>query len=132
MQRQILLIDDNPMMGGFLSHLFGKKYDVMWCTQAEEALVWLQDRNIPDLIISDYELMGMSGYDFLIEIKKTGFFKEIPVIMLSGKSDSQNRIQCLQAGAEDFIMKPFNPAELELKVENLLAKTPTNILKSIS
>ena len=123
MKQQLLLIDDNPMMGGFLTHLFGKDHDVMWCTTAEEALGWLQKRNLPDLIICDYELTGISGLEFLKHIKKTGFFKDIPVMMLSGKTNSENRIKCLEAGAEDFIMKPFNPTELGIKVGNLLTKS---------
>ncbi len=123
MKQQLLLIDDNPMMGGFLTHLFGKEHEVMWCTNAEEALEWLQKRHMPDLIICDYELTGINGLDFLKHIKKTGFFKDIPVLMLSGKTNSQNRIHCLEAGAEDFVMKPFNPTELGIKVENLLSKS---------
>ena len=122
MKKQILLIDDNPMMGGFLSHMFGKEYNVMWCTTAEEALSWLHKRNVPHLILSDFELTGMSGLDFVHEIKRTGFYKDIPVLMLSGKSNSEDRIKCLKAGAEDFVVKPFNPAELKIKVENLLDK----------
>ena len=129
MKEQLLFIDDNPMMGGFLSHLFGKKYEVMWCTNAEEGLAWLNDHNIPSLVICDYELTGMSGLDFLKNIKSTGFFKDIPVIMLSGKSSSDNRIECLRAGAEDFILKPFNPTELNVRVENLLRKVQFNTLE---
>ncbi|WP_421870822.1 response regulator transcription factor [Marinoscillum sp.] len=126
MKQQILLIDDNPMMGGFLTHMFRKEYNVMWCTTAEEALSWMHKRNLPSLIVCDYELTGMSGLDFLYEIKSTGFYKDIPVLMLSGKSNSESRIKCLKAGAEDFVLKPFNPDELSIKVENLLSKVATN------
>lgn len=122
MKKQILLIDDNPMMGGFLSHMFGKEYNVMWCTTAEEALSWLHKRNLPNLILCDFEMTGMSGLDFVHEIKRTGFYKDIPVIMLSGKSSSEDRIKCLKAGAEDFVVKPFNPTELNIKVANILDK----------
>ena len=122
MKKQILLIDDNPMMGGFLSHMFGKEYNVMWCTTADEALSWLHKRNLPNLILCDFEMTGMSGLDFVHEIKRTGFYKDIPVIMLSGKSSSEDRIKCLKAGAEDFVVKPFNPTELNIKVANILDK----------
>lgn len=95
----------------------------MWCTNAEEALGWLGDQHIPSLIICDYELPGMNGLEFLKRVKSTGFFKEIPVIMLSGKVSNENRINCLEVGAEDFVIKPFNPSELRIKVQNLLSKT---------
>lgn len=122
MQKQLLFIDDNIMMGQFLTQLFAKKYEVRWCTNAEEALNWLYEQNMPSLIICDYELIGMNGLDFLKQIKNTGFFREIPVIMLSGKGSSENRIDCLREGAEDFILKPFNPTELKIKVDHLLNK----------
>ena len=124
MKKQLLIIDDNPMMGGFLTHLFSKNYETQWCSNAEEALGWLLKRNVPDLIISDYNLTGMSGLDFLNQLKKSGFYKDIPVIMLSGESKSDRRIDCLKSGAEDFIIKPFNPTELELKVDKMLESKP--------
>lgn len=117
MKKQILIIDDNPMMGGFLTQLFIKNYDVHWCSNAEEALGWLLKKNLPDLIISDFSLTGMTGLEFVKQLKKSGFYRDIPVIMLSGSSKSDHRIQCLKAGAVDFISKPFNPTELELKVQ---------------
>lgn len=129
-RKRLLIIDDNPMMGGFLSHMFGKEYEVMWCSNAEEAMAWLRERNIPDLIICDYELTGITGCEFLTQTKNTSFYKDIPVIMLSGNSNSENRIKCLQAGAEDFVIKPFNPTELSLKVENALQKSAATLLKN--
>jgi len=128
MQKQVLIVDDNPMMGAFLTHLFEKNYKVQWCSNAEEALGWLLKQNLPDLIISDYALTGISGLDFLNQLKKSGFYQDIPVIMLSGKGKSDQRIECLRAGAEDFILKPFNPTELELKVEKLTSKSTTSDL----
>jgi DNA-binding response OmpR family regulator len=120
MKKQLLIIDDNPMMGGFLTQLFGKQYDTQWCSNAEEALGWLLKKNMPDLIISDYNLTGMSGLDFLNQLRNSGFYLDIPVVMLSGDSKSDKRIECLKSGASDFVMKPFNPTELELKVDKLI------------
>ncbi|MEA3317513.1 MAG: response regulator, partial [Bacteroidota bacterium] len=78
---------------------------------------WLQKGNMPNLIVVDIEMPNMNGYEFLKLVKASGFFKEIPVIMLSGVDSSDERVKCLKLGAKDFIVKPFNPEELELKVE---------------
>lgn len=129
MKKELLFIDDNPMMGGFLSHLFGKAFEVKWCSTAEDALSSLQDNYSPDLIICDYELSGINGYEFLQNVKSSGLHKDIPVLMLSGKGTSENRIKCLKEGAEDFILKPFNPTELNLKVINVLKKQEFSTIK---
>ena len=123
MEYSILVIDDNTMMRTFLSHLFGKKYKVVVKESAENALIWLDERNYPDLIICDYELNGINGFDLLERLKTSGFYKNIPFIILSGKGKSENRIKCLEAGAIDFIVKPFNPVELELRINRLIQET---------
>lgn len=120
MKGQILVIEDNKMMRSFLTHLFGKKNEVIAKSSAEDALIWLNDGHSPEVIISDYQLEGMSGFELLERLQSSGFYKDIPFVMLSGKSKSDNRIKCLEAGAADFIIKPFNPVELELKIHKLL------------
>lgn len=125
MKYRILVIDDNQMMRAFLSHLFGEKNDVIIKASAEEALVWLNEKNYPDVIITDYELEGMSGFDLLERLQSSVLYKEIPVVILSGKGKSEYRGKCLQAGAADFVAKPFNPKELEPKINQLIYSKPS-------
>lgn len=120
MEYSILVIDDNKMMRTFLSHLLSEEYEVVEKESAEEALVWLDQRNYPDLIISDFELNGLNGCALLEKLQDSEFYKKIPFIILSGKGKSENRIKCLEAGAKDFIVKPFNPVELKLRVSRLI------------
>lgn len=122
----ILVVEDNSMMRTFLSHLLGKKYRVEVVESAEEALVWLDDRNYPDLIISDYELEGKSGFELLERLQTSGFYQKIPFVILSGQGKSENRIKCLEAGAADFVVKPFNPVELELRISRLIQDKPAS------
>ncbi len=119
MKYRLLIIDDNKMMRHFLVHLFGKKNDVVVTTSAEEAIHWLENHDLPDVIIADYNLEGISGFDLLERLKLSEAYQSLPIIILSGNGQSDNRIRCLQAGAADFVVKPFNPLELELKVERL-------------
>jgi DNA-binding response OmpR family regulator len=80
----------------------------------------LYDGNRPDLIILDLRMPEMNGDEFLIYLKKNGLYKDIPVVVLSGEESSDIRIKMLELGAEDFILKPFNPMELKIRIKKVL------------
>jgi DNA-binding response OmpR family regulator len=63
---------------------------------------------------------GMSGDEFLSFIKQNGLYKDIPVLILSGEESSDFRIKMLEEGAADFILKPFNPQELKVRIRKVL------------
>ncbi|MBK9290617.1 MAG: response regulator transcription factor [Bacteroidetes bacterium] len=99
-----------------------KTYDVFTKSDGLEAMKWLQDGNLPDLIVADIQMPNLDGIQFLTQIRASGFFKEIPLIMLSGIESSQEKVKCLKMGANDYVVKPFNPEELALRIELLLAR----------
>ena len=76
------------------------------------AIEWLNEGNEPALIISDIRMPKMTGSEFLAYLKGNSLFKDIPVVMLSSEESTTERINLLEAGAEDFILKPFNPCLL--------------------
>jgi len=80
----------------------------------------MQEGNIPDIIVADIQMPVLNGYDFLTQIKASGFFHATPVIMLSSIDNSTERIKCLRMGARDYVVKPFNPEELYLRIKNIL------------
>lgn len=117
--KKILAIDDELSMRTLLEFFLKETYEVVTIASGEEALEWL-DETIPDLIISDIEMRGMDGFEFLRQVRLRGYTKHTPVIMLSGKSESKERVKCYQLGAQDYLIKPFNPEELnELVKKNL-------------
>ncbi len=117
--KKILAIDDELSMRTLLEFFLKETYEVVTIASGEEALEWL-DETIPDLIISDIEMRGMDGFEFLKQVRLRGYTKHTPVIMLSGKSESKERVKCYQLGAQDYLIKPFNPEELnELVKKNL-------------
>lgn len=121
MKSTILIIDDNEMMRSFLQHILGSTFEVVAAGSGEEAIRLLQDKRVaPELILSDFDLDGMSGLDLLTYIKSSTLFRHIPVVILSGKGNSNSRTNCLKAGASDFIAKPFNPAGLQMKIQEVL------------
>lgn len=119
MNKKILVIDDDGTMRTLLEFFLNTDYDVTSFSSAVEALEWL-DSTIPDLIISDIEMEGMSGFDFVKEVRLRGFVKHTPIIMLSGKAESKERVKCYKLGAQDYLTKPFNPEELEELVKKNL------------
>jgi DNA-binding response OmpR family regulator len=123
MKKKILVIDDDLSIRTLLLSFLSKTYDVTAKVDGMEAMVWLQDGNMPDLIVCDAEMPKMNGMEFVQNVKSSGFFKELPVIMLSSLDTSAERIKYLKAGANDFIVKPFNPEELDVKIEIGLGRT---------
>ncbi len=120
MKKKVLIIDDKPAIGQLLSLYLSAEYDFQYFESPVAAYNWLSEGRHADLLISDYTMPDMNGYDFLLMLKENEFLKDIPVIFLSGEDKSALRIQLLEAGAEDFILKPFNPLELKLRIKKIL------------
>jgi DNA-binding response OmpR family regulator len=119
MKKKILVVDDEKSICLLLENFLSQDYDVVSINDGLEALEWLEE-NLPDLIISDIQMTKMDGYEFLTTIRQKGFTKNTPFIMLSGKSESKERIKCYRLGAQDYLTKPFNPEELEELVKKNL------------
>ncbi|NCD72237.1 response regulator transcription factor [Mucilaginibacter agri] len=119
---KILAVDDDAYMQLILKKFLSKTYDVEILPTAMDAIVYLQNGNIPDLIISDLNTPNLSGLELVAQLSASDFFKSIPVIILSGEDSSETRIKCLDSGADDFIVKPFNPAEVEARVRAILRR----------
>lgn len=118
--KKILLVDDDPVMLLLLSSILKKDYQVITQKNGAEALLWLKDGNMPDLIVCDIEMPEISGKEVLEYVKESAFYKETPMIMLSAKKKSTDRIDFLKKGADDYLIKPFNPEELEIRILKLL------------
>lgn len=112
MKKTILVLDDETIIGNLLENFLSDQYEVKFIDNALQALEWIE-LNIPDLIICDIEMPGMSGFDFLYQVRQRGFTRHTPVVMLSAKSESKERIKSYKMGAQDYLTKPFNPEELE-------------------
>lgn len=119
MKKKVLVVDDEKSICLLLENFLSQDYDVVSMDDGLEALHWLEE-NLPDLIISDIQMTKMDGYEFLTNVRKRGFTKHTPIIMLSGKSESKERIKCYKLGAQDYLTKPFNPEELEELVKKNL------------
>lgn len=119
-KKQLLIIDDKIAIAKIISVYLSEEYDVIYFDTPVKAIQWLYDGNRPDVIILDLRMPEMNGDEFLIYLKKNGLYKDIPVVVLSGEESSDIRIKMLELGAEDFILKPFNPMELKIRIKKVL------------
>lgn len=111
MKKKILIVDDELNIGLLLENLLTEDFDTTHFSDSELALEWLES-NLPDLIICDIQMPGVDGFTFLKKVRQRGFTSHTPVLMLSARSESKERIKCYKLGAQDYITKPFNPEEL--------------------
>ncbi len=119
---KILAIDDEPSVLLIIQHYFKEKFEVKVYNKPEDAISWMQEGNIPDVIICDLNMPEIDGESFVKFLNSSGFFSSIPVIMLSATESSEKKIQILNAGADDFMVKPFNPKELEARINSILRR----------
>jgi DNA-binding response OmpR family regulator len=122
MKKNILVIDDDESIRFILKNILQKDYNVETCENGNQGLIYLQNGNIPDLIILDLVMPEIDGFDFLKNIKKSTYFNSIPIIVLSAKENSVEKVKCLKLGADDYIVKPFNPEELLLRTLSLFKR----------
>lgn len=119
-KRNILIIDDKIAIAKIISVYLSEEFDISYFNTPVKAIQWLFEGNRPDLIILDIRMPEMNGDEFLSYIKRNGLYNEIPVVVLSGEESSDIRIKMLEAGADDFILKPFNPMELKIRIRKVL------------
>ncbi|HLO46646.1 MAG TPA: sugar transferase [Leadbetterella sp.] len=121
MKKKILIIDDNQMVLGLLNFKLKDSYELRLAPTLQTARMLINESNIPDLLIIDLNLGEESGLSFIKEIKANRLYSQIPILVLSGEEKSEVRIECLELGADDYVVKPFHPEELKLRIEKILS-----------
>jgi putative two-component system response regulator len=117
--QKILIVDDEDSnLKIIINYLIADGYDMYTACNGEEAV--LKSRNNPDLIILDVMMPVMNGFDACNKIKADPETKDIPVIMVTALHDRESILKGLEAGANDFLPKPIDRAELATRVKNLL------------
>ena len=119
MKQRILLVEDDVLVSGLLeAHLAGAGYDVDAVDRADAALISMEAQ-APDLIITD---LGLPDEDGLALIRKVRTRSSVPIIVLSARTTTEQRLAALELGADDYLTKGVDPAELLLRIRNTLAR----------
>lgn len=121
-REKILTIDDDSDILDVLAITLSDNYDVISASNGKEGLEMVRSKN-PDLIITDYNMPVMSGPEFCKELRKDILFRHIPVIMLTGKGEVKDMVFGIEAGADDYIIKPFEPDTLLARIRMILRRT---------
>ncbi len=119
MKKQILIIEDQASTRKLLSHYLGNFYHVIEKENASDAISWLNMGHKPDAIVADIIMPEMSGVEFLSQLKNADPDSP-PVLMLSSVENSVEKMKCFNLGALDYMVKPFNPEELRIRINNLV------------
>ena len=120
-KESVLIVDDNTDMLSFLADQLRNYYAILVATNGKDGLR-LARREIPDIIITDIMMPQMDGIEFCAAIKKDSLTSHIPVIMLTAKEGLENKLEGLEAGADEYITKPFDGRELLVRTKNLIAQ----------
>jgi CheY-like chemotaxis protein len=125
---QILIVEEDPVLleiTAFRLELLGYKVEAQ--QSGEHALKWLRDQS-PSLIIVDHMLPGMDGIEFINRLSNDTHTSEIPIVFLSTNGDLEDVQKAYNAGADEYLVIPYDPMVLESKVERLTnAVCPTSI-----
>jgi PAS domain S-box-containing protein len=116
---QILIVDDQlsarEVLRGLLS---GKGYQLVFAGSGQEALVKAAEQ-LPDLVLLDVMMPGMDGFEVCQRLRNDPTLAEVPIIMVTSLDDQETRLKGLELGVDDFLSKPFNPTELQVRVQTI-------------
>jgi len=115
----ILCIDDNPEVLKLMKMLLADEYDLELVSSAEKGLAFLKAKN-PDLVLCDVMMPGMDGHAFARAVKKDESLKHIPIILVTARTGAEMLAEGMQAGADDYISKPFDSTELKARIRGQL------------
>ena len=113
---RILVVDDNADMREYLTRVLARYWTVETAADGEVALASVRDRR-PDVILTDVMMPNLDGFGLVARLRATEATSDIPVIVLSARAGEESRVEGLQAGADDYLVKPFSARELVARVQ---------------
>ncbi len=123
---KVLTVDDDPDILDVLNLTLSEHYQVFQASDGKSGMELVLQK-MPDLVICDYMMPVMNGRELCKTLKKDILLRHIPVIMLTGKGEVQDRISGIEAGADDYMIKPFDPDELLVRIKSILKRTVTSL-----
>jgi two-component system, OmpR family, phosphate regulon response regulator PhoB len=120
--RRILIVDDEPAIRDMVAYALSRAdFEPVGVGDAREAQGAIADR-VPDLILLDWMLPGMSGIDFARRLRRDETTRDVPIIMLTARGEENDRVGGLEAGVDDYVVKPFSARELLARIRALMRR----------
>lgn len=117
----IIVIEDDRIISSLLQHILTRRgYKVHVAADGRTAATMLEELETPQLILLDVMLPFIDGFELLEQIRSKSGWGEVPVIMLTSKAQEKNIVRALDGGANDYIVKPFQPEELVARVRRFV------------
>ncbi len=123
-QLNILVVEDEDAIREMLVMVLEQSgINVIDVPTAEAAQLSLADNAMPDLILLDWMLPGISGVELARRLKQDDLFKELPIILLTARGEEEDKVRGLEIGADDYMTKPFSPKELVARIKAVLRRS---------
>ncbi len=123
MQKRILIVDDEPAIRDMVAYALRKgDFDPALAGDAREAQSQIAER-VPDLILLDWMLPGTSGLELARRWRREALTRDIPIIMLTARGEENDRVGGLEAGVDDYVVKPFSARELLARIKAVLRRS---------
>ncbi len=123
MELTILIVEDEDAIREMLVMVLKQSgLNALAVENAEEALQFLADNTLPDLLVLDWMLPGISGIKLTQHLKKDDLYQQIPIILLTARGEEEDKIKGLDCGADDYMTKPFSPKELIARIKAIMRR----------
>lgn len=123
LQPNVLIVEDEPPLVELLSYNLEKAgFQAQIARDGDEALLAVEERR-PDLVLLDWMLPYVSGIEICRRLRRNPETRDLPIILLTARGEEDDRIRGLEAGADDYVVKPFSPSELVARVRAVLRRT---------
>ena len=131
MKANVLIVEDeSPILELLAINISQAGYNPLRAISAEHAEKLINEA-LPDIILLDWMLPGMSGIDFAKKLRSNTLTKSIPIIMLTARSDELDKVKGLEVGADDYITKPFSPRELNARIKAVLRRKAPELTEDL-
>ena len=120
LKKKLLVVDQSDSTKIILDHFLGKEFDIIQKSNGYEAIDFLNSGVDIDFLITELNLPLLNGKELIRKLRQSHLFSSLPILLLTASSESKDRIECMNLGADNFIEKPFNPFEIQARINAVL------------
>ena len=128
MKKRILIAENDLALRKLIEFVMNKDFDVICVENGAEALTLLETTEDFDLLIADIDLESLNGFELTGKVRQHPYLKNLPVILITEARENTAHLDCFQVGADEILVKQFNPIEMMLKVHRLLLSKQTEVI----